>query len=450
MKKQLSRSNVKKVALISLVLMFFLPLGCRIKVMRPAGEEMESVSSLIKKLENEDTHVRNDAVKELVKIGGQAVGPLIGSLSDENVLVRCNAAIALGKIGDKRTVEPLINMLDDENESVRKCAVFSLGEIGDREVVEPLIKALGDKDEEVRRYATEALGKIDKKKAVEPLTKALDDDSEDVRKGAAYVLENMFGIIREEVQEITGEVKSFTNSYGMEFIYIPPGTFMMGSPINEFGRDKDEKQHRVTLTKGFYMQVTEVIQGHWMAVMGNSPSYISNCGDNCPVKDVSWDDAQKFVRQLNQLEGENNYRLPTEAEWEYACRAGSTTAFANGVISELECGYDPRLDAIGWYCGNVIKKTHPVAQKNPNAWGLYDMHGNVFEWCQDWYGDYPSGSVTDPTGPLNGSYRVFRGGGLNFGARLCRSADRLSFTPGYRLNYIGFRILSEFLPHKAR
>jgi len=450
MKKQLSRSNVKKVALILLVLIFFLPLGCRIKVMRPAGKEVESVSSLIKKLENEDTHVRNDAVKKLVKIGDQAVDPLIGALSNENILVRCHAAIALGKIGDKRTVEPLINILGDENESVRKFAVFSLGEIGNRQVVEPLIKALGDKDEEVRRYATEALGKIDKKKAVEPLTRALDDDSEDVRKGAAYVLENMFGIIREEVQEITGEEKSFTNSYGMDFVYIPPGTFMMGSPINESGRDKDEKQHRVTLTKGFFMQTTEVTQGHWLAVMGNSPSYINNCGDDCPVKDVSWDDVQKFIRQLNQLEGENNYRLPTEAEWEYACRAGSMTAFANGVISALECGYDSSLDAIGWYCGNAIKKTHSVAKKKPNAWGLYDMHGNVFEWCQDWYGDYPSGSVTDPTGQLSGSYRVFRGGGLNFGARLSRSADRLSFTPGHRLNYIGFRILSESLPHKAR
>jgi formylglycine-generating enzyme required for sulfatase activity len=236
--------------------------------------------------------------------------------------------------------------------------------------------------------------------------------------------------------------KKVSNSLGMAFVYIAPGSFMMGSPSDEPGRGNDETQRRVTLTKGFYMQTTEVTQGQWKAVMGNNPSYFKNCGDDCPVENVSWNDVQQFIRKLNQREGSGTYKLPTEVEWEYTARAGSSSAFANGGISELQCGFDSNLDAMGWYCGNSDKRTHPAARKQPNTWGLYDMHGNVYEWCQDWYGNYPSGSVTDPTGPSSGSDRVFRGGSWSYGARNCRSADRYSYTPGYRYNNLGFRILS--------
>jgi formylglycine-generating enzyme required for sulfatase activity len=173
--------------------------------------------------------------------------------------------------------------------------------------------------------------------------------------------------------------------------------------------------------------------------MGNHPSYFINCGDNCPVEQVSWYDVQAFITELNKR-GEGTYRLPTEAEWEYAARAGSTTAFANGGISVLECSYDPNLDAMGWYCGNSGSKTHPAAQKLPNAWGLYDMHGNVWEWCQDWYGIYPSGAVLDPTGPSSGANRVIRGGSWYHYARSCRSAFRGSFSPGDRRYLLGFRL----------
>jgi formylglycine-generating enzyme required for sulfatase activity len=235
---------------------------------------------------------------------------------------------------------------------------------------------------------------------------------------------------------------ALSNSLGMAFVYIAPGSFMMGSPSDEPGRGNDETQRRVTLTKGFYMQTTEVTQGQWKAVMGNNPSYFKNCGDDCPVENVSWNDVQQFIRKLNQREGSGTYKLPTEAEWEYTARAGSSSAFANGGISELQCGFDSNLDAMGWYCGNSDKRTHPAARKQPNTWGLYDMHGNVYEWCQDWYGNYPSGSVTDPTGPSSGSDRVFRGGSWSYGARNCRSADRYSYTPGYGYNNLGFRILS--------
>jgi len=238
--------------------------------------------------------------------------------------------------------------------------------------------------------------------------------------------------------------RTFTNSIGMKFVLIPEGTFMMGSPSDEPGRWNNERQHRVTLSKGFYIQTTEVTQGQWRSIMGSNPSHFKSCGDNCPAEQFSWNDCQDFIRRLNQKEGTNKYRLPTEAEWEYACRAESTTAFANGGITELKCAYDPNLDAMGWYCGNSGGKTHPVGQKKPNAWGLYDMHGNVWEWCQDRYEkNYPTGHVTDPKGPSSGTGRVLRGGSWDYSARYCRSALRGWGRPGYRA-YMGFRVARAF------
>ncbi len=251
----------------------------------------------------------------------------------------------------------------------------------------------------------------------------------------------------------------YSNSLGMSFKLIPAGTFMMGSPEDEPGRWDDETRHQVTLTKSFYMQTTEVTQGQWKAVMGSNPSYFSSCGDNCPVEQVSWDDVQGFIAALNRR-GEGTYRLPTEAEWEYAARAGSSTAFANGGITAVDysCGYDPNLDAMGWYCGNSgvtysgcydasswggpsCAGTHPVAKKQANGWGLYDMHGNVWEWVQDWYDTYSTGSVTDPAGSNSGSYRVERGGGWYSNARNCRSAKRSRYVPDYRNGLLGLRLL---------
>jgi len=234
--------------------------------------------------------------------------------------------------------------------------------------------------------------------------------------------------------------KTFTNSLGMKFVRIPAGSFMMGSPSGEPGHESDETQHRVSISNSFYMQTTEVTQGQWKAVMGSNPSKFTDCGDDCPVEQVSWDDIQGFIKKLNQ-KGEGTYRLPTEAEWEYAARAGSTTAFANGGISETGCGNEPNLSKMGWYCGNAGSKTHEVGQKSPNAWGLYDMHGNVWEWCADWKGDYPTGAVTDPTGPSSGSYRVLRGGGWSSLAGYCRTASRSNISPGGGSYYCGFRLV---------
>jgi formylglycine-generating enzyme required for sulfatase activity len=170
----------------------------------------------------------------------------------------------------------------------------------------------------------------------------------------------------------------------------------------------------VTLTKGFYMQSTEVTQGQWKAVMGNNPSYFKNCGDDCPVEQVSWNDVQEFIRKLNRREGGNKYRLPTESEWEYVARAGTDIPFAFGrCLSTDQANYDGNYPLSECSKGEYRQRTISVASFKPNSWGLYDMHGNVWEWCQDWYGDYPSGSATDPSGSSGGSYRVLRGGGWN-------------------------------------
>ena len=202
------------------------------------------------------------------------------------------------------------------------------------------------------------------------------------------------------------------------------------------GRDNDEQQHRVTLTKGFYMQTTEVTQGQWRVVMLNNPSYFKNCGDNCPVESISWDDCQKFIHKLNKLEGGNKYRLPTESEWEYACRAGRTTKFCFGDSG------NSMLDEYAWHNDNSLQKTHSVAQKKPNDWCLYDMHGNVWEWCQDWKVDYPSEHIINPKSPLFGSVRVVRGGSwYNDGNRYCRAANRRFRSPEFMNDSLGFRLV---------
>ncbi len=244
------------------------------------------------------------------------------------------------------------------------------------------------------------------------------------------------------IAESVGITNPGTNFLGMEFVYIAPGSFTMGSPTDELGRNIRETQHQVTLPEGYYMQHTEVTQGQWEAVMGSNPSYFSSCGLNCPVENVSWNEAQEFINKLNQR-GEGTYMLPTEAQWEYAARAGSSLAFANGKITEASSGYDPNLDAMGWYSYNSVSKAHQVAQKTPNALGLYDMHGNVFEWCQDWYASYNLGSVTHPEGPPSGSYRVKRGGGWYYDASICRSAYRLGTGPYFRSSHIGFRLVRQ-------
>lgn len=243
---------------------------------------------------------------------------------------------------------------------------------------------------------------------------------------------------------LAADNKVFTSTaIGAKFVLIPAGTFSMGSPSNEPGRSNEEKLHQVTISKPFYMQTTVVTQGQWKKVKGSNPSFFKKCGDDCPVETVSWNDVQDFIRKLNQLEGSNKYRLPTEAEWEYAARAGTTTPFFTGnCLSTDQANYDGNYPLAGCPKGKFRKKTVRVGSFAANAWDLYDMHGNVFEWCQDWYGDYPSGNVTDPLGPSTGSGRVLRGGHWRTHARYCRSAYRDTITPESSNDIVGFRLVA--------
>lgn len=224
---------------------------------------------------------------------------------------------------------------------------------------------------------------------------------------------------------LPGSEKLWVNSIGSEFVLIPAGVFIMGS--------KEERPiHQVTIRRQFSLGRYPVTQAQWAAVMGKNPSTFR--GKHRPVENVSWDDVQEFIRRLNAGEGGEQYRLPTEAEWEYAARAGSTTTYSFGDD-------EGQVGEYAWYAANARGTTHPVGQLRPNAWGLYDMHGNVWEWVQDWYTTYPSEAVTDPRGPSLGSSKVRRGGSWFGTARNCGSANRNFAEPGDRLDRLGFRLL---------
>ncbi len=219
----------------------------------------------------------------------------------------------------------------------------------------------------------------------------------------------------------------WTNSIGVTFVLIPSGSFTMGSNSTE--GDNDEKPpHTVAISRSFYLARTEVTQAQWMALMKSNPSKFQ--GNDLPVEQVSWNNAQEFIQNLNAMEKTTRYRLPTEAEWEYACRAGTAIDHSDDMSS------------FGWYSPNSQGTTHPVGQKQANAWGLYDMLGNVYEWCEDWVDIYPREMVTDPHGPSSGSRRVARGGSWFVHANRTRSYFRDSFNPEYRFADMGFRIVA--------
>jgi formylglycine-generating enzyme required for sulfatase activity len=266
-------------------------------------------------------------------------------------------------------------------------------------------------------------------------------------------------------------------------VWVRPGTFTMGSPAEEVDRDEDETRHAVALTKGFYMGKYQVTQGLYQAVMGANPSEFTTPVESetstakRPVERVSWYDALVFCNTLSMLSnltpvykingstdtsrwGEvptsdnaawdavvmvsdaNGYRLPTEAEWEYACRAGTSTPFSTGnTITADQANYNGNAPYNGNAAGENLERTTEAGIYAPNAWGLYDMHGNVWEWCWDMYGSYGSGTVTDPTGAAAGSFRVGRGGAWSNGARILRSAYRDRNSPTARSFYLGFRVV---------
>jgi len=259
------------------------------------------------------------------------------------------------------------------------------------------------------------------------------------------------------------ELKDLTNSLGMALVRIEPGSFLMGSSQDQIDRlmrefpdykrewfEDEQPQHAVKITRPFYLGAHQITQGQYQAVMGNNPSHFKG-SDDLPVESVSWLDAVAFCNRLSEREkrtpfyringtevlvlGGDGYRLPTEAEWEYACRAGSSTLYPFGDNASA-------LGEFAWYTQNSEGKTHPVGQKGPNAWGLHDMVGNVWEWCADCYEAkyYASSPAADPPGASGASPRVFRGGGLGNGPRGCRSADRGGRGPAYRNDSLGFRV----------
>jgi formylglycine-generating enzyme required for sulfatase activity len=231
---------------------------------------------------------------------------------------------------------------------------------------------------------------------------------------------------------------------GIEFVWCPPGTFMMGSPegIDDDEPRVNENLHKVTLTRGFWIGKYPVTQEQWLRVMSYNPSEFRGSGLEAPVEGISWESADNFCSVFSRAEG-IQCRLPSEAEWEYACRAGSDGAWCFG---DDEC----KLGEYAWYEENSDGKTHPVGRKKPNAWGIHDMHGNVCEWCADWYGEYPTGDVKDPTGPslpVGVPARVRRGGLWCFGGQTCRSAKRKA-SPPFRHDEgrFGFRVAVSSTP----
>jgi len=243
-------------------------------------------------------------------------------------------------------------------------------------------------------------------------------------------------------------------------VFIQPGTFTMGSPTNEAERFFNETQHTVTISRGFWIGKYEVTQGEYLSVVGSNPSQHASANGYSddltrPVETVSWNDATNYCALRTQQERAGGlipanyaYRLPTESEWEYACRAGTTTAFYLG--SSLHSGqanflgqgeYDASLGSFDNPSGIYLGETTPIGNYAANDWGLHDMIGNVWEWCQDWYRDDPGGNAVDPQGPATGSYRVFRGGGWENTGQLCRSATRNYWLPGTRDRSLGFRVV---------
>ncbi|MCY2931224.1 MAG: formylglycine-generating enzyme family protein [Planctomycetota bacterium] len=223
----------------------------------------------------------------------------------------------------------------------------------------------------------------------------------------------------------------------MTLALIPAGQFTMGSPEGEKNRQGNEgPQHEVTISKPFYVGICEVTQEQYQAVMGKNPSFFK--GAKNPVENVTWDNAVEFCKKLSEKTGKT-VTLPTEAQWEYACRAGSKTAFHYGDDAD-----NAGLGDHAWYVENCKDTTHPVGGKKPNAWGLYDMHGNVWEWCSDWESpSYAGAGATDPQGPDRGVSRILRGGGWSLAAKYCRSAERVGCEPGQRSNIFGFRVVVE-------
>jgi formylglycine-generating enzyme required for sulfatase activity len=231
---------------------------------------------------------------------------------------------------------------------------------------------------------------------------------------------------------------------GITLVEIPAGTFQMGSPASEPSRGEDELRHEVRITRAFLIGRYEVTQAEWRILMGTSPSHFSACGPRCPVEQVNYFEVEDFLRRLNSARSARHYRLPTEAEWEYACRAGTTTTFSTGAnLTTDQANYNGTFPYAGFPKGAYREHPTPVGSFPLNRWGLGDMHGNVWEWTSDWYGSYGAGPETDPRGPASGEKKVIRGGSWYFDANSARCALRYTHAPQDRGFSLGFRIAAD-------
>jgi formylglycine-generating enzyme required for sulfatase activity len=353
------------------------------------------------------------------------------------VAVAAWSACLAAETEDQR-IDRLIRQLGSESFARREEAGKELEAIG-TPALEPLRKAAaGSEDLEVRRRAGRLVEEVRRRSR----PAALDC----TREGGVGVVEvrraqeawaKFLGRKLEETVEIGGGVK-------MTFVLVPPGKFRMGSPPDEEGRDEDESLHEVTLTEPFDLGKTEVTQAQYQALGVDNPSKFK--GADRPVEMLSWEEASAWAEKLTKRLGDKHlYRLPTEAEWEYSCRGGRSSSQPFGIgdgrtLSSTQANFDGKYPYGGADKGKYLEATRAVASYPANALGLYDMHGNVWEWCQDWYGEYLRGSVIDPTGPTEGSHRVFRGGSWGGSGWICRAADRGRFGPGGRHDYPGFRL----------
>jgi len=237
---------------------------------------------------------------------------------------------------------------------------------------------------------------------------------------------------------------------GMVLVAVRPGSFMMGSPESEPGRNDDEVLHRVHLSRLFYIGQHEVTQAEWTRVMKSNPSYFGAC-ERCPVEQVDFYQVNEFLSRINAGTTAMQFRLPTEAEWEYACRAGTSTPYNTGTqLTTAQANIDSRYSAIDVDGGAAYDKTLPVGKFEPNAWGLHDMHGNVWEWTNDWYGPYHPKQDTDPRGPGIGVKRVIRGGSWHFDANSARCGLRYTHLPRDKSSSLGFRVVAEPRPPRRR
>ena len=331
-----------------------------------------------------------------------------------------NAFIEEGK-------EPTLFFITDQKRSleIAKLDLIKVYEKNIKDCIKMKLDVEADKFskdlEDLKKIKNKGQSKVEAKK--EKATLLESPFSAEEAKNAQKELAKSMGKLIEVKIDLGGGVK-------LDMVLIPAGKFKMGSPASETNRQQNETQHEVTLTKPYYLGKYEVTQEQWQAVMGNNPS-IKTKGAKLPVTDVSWNECQDFIKKLN-AKTNGGYRLPTESEWEYACRAGASTAYSFGdKITPQDANYRD---------SNVIGKPVAVGSYKANAFGLYDMHGNVWEWCEDWYGIYPAGSVTDPKGPATGTSRVLRGGSFGYDGSIARSSDRLNNLPSSRYVNLGFRL----------